>query len=138
MRLIGFSLNKIHVEKFPKKFENVNINTKIDVLSIEEAKSEFFKFKEEAIVVNFSFIVMYEPELATIDLSGSLILAVDSKISKEVLKSWKDKKLPEEFRILLFNLILKKSTLKALQLEEELNLPAHIPFPSFKKQDKED
>jgi len=138
MRLIGFSLNKIHVDKSLKKFENVNINTKIDILSIEEAKSEFFKFKEEAIVVNFSFIITYEPELANIELAGSLILAVDSKISREVLKSWKEKKLPDDFRIVLFNLILKKSTLKALQLEEELNLPAHIPFPTFKKQEKED
>ena len=138
MRLIGFSLNRMHVEKTFKKFENVNINTKIDILSIEEAKSDFFKFKEETIVVNFSFIIMYEPELANLELAGSLILAVDSKIAKEVLKSWKEKKLPDDFRVLLFNLILKKSTLKALQLEEELNLPAHIPFPTFKKQDKED
>lgn len=138
MKLIGFSLSKINVEKSMKKFENVSINSKIDVISIEEAKSDFFKFKEEAICVNFSFLIDYEPSLAKLELAGSLILAIDSKVSKEVLKSWKEKKLPEDFKVLLFNLILKKSTLKALQLEEELNLPLHIPLPSFKKQEKED
>ena len=138
MRLVGFSLNKISVEKSFKKFENVNINTKIDISAIEEAKSDFFKFKEDAIVISFSFQIDYSPDLAKLELAGNLILAVDSKISKEVLKSWKDKKLPDDFRMMLFNLILKKSTLKALELEEELNLPLHIPIPSFKKSDKED
>jgi len=138
MRLIGFSLNKINVEKSLKKVEGLTINTKIDISSIEEAKSDFFKFKEEAIAIGFSFLVIYEPEFAKIDLAGNVLLAVESKISKEVLKQWKEKKIPEEFKIMLFNLILKKSTLKALQLEEELNLPLHIPLPSFKKQEKED
>jgi len=138
MRLIGFSLNKIHVDKSLKKLEDVKINTKIDLSSIEEVKSDFFKFKEEAIAINFSFTIDYSPDLAKIELSGSFILAVESKLSKEILKSWKDKKLPEDFRMLLFNLILKKSTLRALQLEEEMNLPLHIPLPSFKKQESQD
>jgi peptidoglycan hydrolase CwlO-like protein len=31
---------------------------------------------------------------------------------------------------------LTKSNLKALQLEEEMNLPLHIPLPSLKPADK--
>ena len=46
------------------------------------------------------------------------------------------KNLPEEFRLSVFNLILKKSSLKALQLEEELNIPLHIAMPFLKAQDK--
>jgi hypothetical protein len=68
---------------------------------------------------------------------GNLIISIESKESKEVLKQWKDKKLPEEFRLNIFNVILKKVSLKALQFEEELNLPPHIPLPSFKPSDKE-
>jgi len=126
------------VERLNHKFENVSINTKIDILSIEEAKSEAFKFKEDPLAIKFSFNIDYSPNLAKLDLEGNLVLAVESKIAKEVLKSWKEKKLPDDFRVTLFNIILKKSTLKALQLEEELNLPLHIPLPSFKKPDKED
>jgi hypothetical protein len=29
----------------------------------------------------------------------------------------------------MFNIVLKKSTIKALELEDELNLPYHIPIP---------
>jgi len=38
--------------------------------------------------------------------------------------------------VFLFNIILKKSTLKALQIEEELNIPLHMQLPSLKKQEK--
>jgi hypothetical protein len=57
----------------------------------------------------------------------------ESKIIKDFIKQWKQKKLPEEHRILIFNVILKKSNLKAMQLEDELNLPLHIPLPSVKE-----
>ena len=50
----------------------------------------------------------------------------------------KDKKMPENFRMTLFNLILRKSSLKALQLEEEMNLPTHIQLPTLKIGDKKE
>ena len=42
----------------------------------------------------------------------------------------------EEFRILLFNIILRKANIKALELEEQMNLTLHIPLPTLKKQKK--
>jgi len=93
--------------------------------------------KEEVLAVKFNFGLDYEPEMAKIDLEGNLILSLDSKRAKDVLKQWKDKKMPEEFRLPLFNLILRKCSLKALQLEEEMNLPIHFQLPSLKVQNKE-
>jgi len=80
--------------------------------------------------------VDYSPGFAKGELEGKILIAVDPKIAKEILKQWKKKKMPEDFRLLLFNVILKKSSLKALYLEEELNLPLHMPMPSFKKENK--
>jgi hypothetical protein len=55
-----------------------------------------------------------------------------------VLKKWKNKKIEDEVRVPLFNLILTKCNLKALQFEEEFGLPTHIPFPRVSpQQDKE-
>jgi len=55
-------------------------------------------------------------------------------MAKEVLKGWKDKETTDDFRIFLFNIILRKSNIKALQLEDELALPPHIPLPSLNKE----
>ncbi len=138
MKLMGFNFTKIQVEKFKDRVENLKIGTRIDVSDITEAKSRILKTKEEIIVVKFLFGLDYEPKMAKIDLEGNLILSLDSKQAKEVLKDWKDKKMSEELRITLFNLILKKATLKALQLEEEMNLPIHMRLPSLKISEKKD
>jgi hypothetical protein len=139
MKLMGFNFTKISVEKFPVKPGKVKINTKIDVPDINSVKSDIITPKEDLIGAKFTFDIEYEPGIAKIELAGHMLLALEPKIAKDVLKQWEDKKLPEDFKLSLFNLILKKSTLKALQLEEELNLPLHMQLPSFTKNDpKED
>jgi hypothetical protein len=57
---------------------------------------------------------------------------------KEILKQWESHIIPEEFKIPLFNIILKKSNFKALELEEDLLLPSHIPMPSIKPSEAKD
>jgi hypothetical protein len=136
MKIIGFNFDRISVEKLSNKPENLKINTQINVLEIESVDSDVFKLREELLGIKYSFVISYDPGFAKLEISGSLLLAVDPKLSKEVLKNWKDKKIPEEFNITLFNIIIKKSSLKALQLEEDMGLPLHIPMPTFKKQDK--
>jgi len=135
MKIIGFNFDKINIEKLPGKAESLDIKTNIDINNIHDVQSSNISMKEDFIGVKFIFNVDYEPNFAKINLSGTVLFAVDSKIAKEILKQWKDKKMPEDFRLLLFNIILRKANLKALQLEEEMNLPLHVPMPSLKKQE---
>jgi len=136
MKIIGFNFDKINIEKLTIKTEkNLEVKTNIDILEIKEIKSESTIMKEDFIGVQFIFNINYDPDFAKINLSGNVLFAVDSKLSKDILKQWKDKKMPEDFRILLFNVILRKANLKALELEEEMNLPLHVPMPSLKKQE---
>ena len=140
MRVIGFNFTKISIEKTKEPaevIEKLNTKTKIDVPEIKEIKSHLLKTKDELLGVSFAYQVTYEPEVAKINLEGKILFSADAKAVKEILKQWKKKSMPEEFRLLIFNIILKKSTLKALHLEEELNLPLHMPMPSFKKEEKE-
>ncbi len=134
MRLIGFSFQKISIERNQRQPENIKFNTKIDVTSIEPAKSDVLKTREELLNINFVYSILYEPDFAKIELAGNILLSVEPKIAREVVKGWKNKETSEEFRIILFNLILKKSNIKALQLEDELNLPPHIPLPTITKE----
>ena len=137
MRLIGFNFNKINISKFSNKFKDLKVNTNIDIKDIKEVNSNLFNTKEEFIGIRFNYNVVYDPKIAKIELAGDVLFAVESKISREILKKWKDKEMPEDFKVTLFNIILKKSNLKSLQLEDEMNLPLHINMPSIKKtQDK--
>jgi len=139
MRIIGFNFTKISIEKLKEPSElkeQLKINTQIDVPELTGVKSHLLKTKEEIIGAKFTYGVNYNPGFAKIELEGRILVAVEPKVAKEIFKQWKKKKMPEDFRLFLFNVVLKKSSLKALYLEEELNLPLHMPMPSFKKEQK--
>ena len=138
MRVIGFNFTKISIERLTDAGPEgeLKISTQMDVPEIKELKSDVLKTKEEILAAKFTYEVDYTPNFAKIKFEGKILLALEPKIAKDVLKQWKKKEMPEDFRILLFNVILKKSSIKALDLEEELNLPLHIPMPSFKKEKK--
>ena len=134
MRLIGFNFHKMSVERFKDQVaDTLKFNTKLDITSIDPLKSDIIRTKDEILKVEFVYSILYEPEFAKLDLTGQVIIEVEPKIAREVLKGWKDRETSEEFRIFMFNIILRKANVKALQLEDELNLPPHIPLPVFSK-----
>jgi len=132
MRLVGFNFTKISGEKLKEKVEDLKIETKIDVKEVSEVKQTFFKTKEEMINIKFYYGLEFNPKLATLDFEGNMVLSLDSKKAKEIVKEWKNKKVNESFREPLFNIILQKCNVKALQIEESLNLPIHFRMPSVK------
>ena len=139
MSVLGFNLTKINAERIKETLgpsEELKIGTQIDVPELKEIKSDILKTKEDIMAVKFTYNVNYDPSFAKVELEGKILLALEPKIAKDILKQWKKKKMPGDFRLLLFNTILKKSSLKALYLEEELHLPLHMPMPSFKKEKK--
>jgi len=138
MKLIGFNFSKINIERFSEKVENLKINTNINISDIEELKSDFLSMKEALLKIKFTYNINYDPDFAKIEFMGDIILAVEPKEMKDVLKQWKNKKIAEDFKITVFNIVLRKSNLKALQLEDEINLPLHLPLPSLKQEEKEE
>ncbi len=135
MRVVGFNFTKISIESLKQITKGYKINTEIDVPEIKpmNLKGSPIKAKEEIIEAEFIYSVKYDPDFVKIRLEGNILFSMDSKTAKDILKQWKNKKMPDDFKFFLFNMILKKSTLKALDLEEELNIPLHVPLPSFKK-----
>ena len=129
MKVIGFNFDKISAEKLKDRPDNLKISTNIDIVDIKDVKTDILKTKEQLLHAKFSHTIKYEPGFANMELKGTVLLTLEEKEAKEVLKEWKKKQMPEGFRITLFNIILRKSAIKALQLEEELNLPLHISLP---------
>lgn len=136
MKLIGFNITKISSERFDMPNKEINIKTNLTIKSIESTDISIFKNKDEYLLIKFGYDVDYEPNFAKIKFEGNMLISVDSKTAKETIKEWEDKKAQKEVQLFAFNVILKKVTIKALSLEEELNLPTHIPIPKISAQKK--
>lgn len=142
MKVIGFNLSKVHAEK-NKEFNAKNINLNIEFTDIEKDKIDLLK-DAEALKVSFKYSVEYadlekekkeKPEKqAEISFEGLIVLAADKKESKEIQSSWKKKAIPNSVKVPLNNLILKRCAAKSLQLQEDLNLPSHLPLPQIQLQ----
>jgi hypothetical protein len=134
MKIIGFNFTKISGERLDTFKANSIANTNIEILNIEKSKLEVIK-EIETLKLNFKFTLLYkedpkkEEKNAEISLLGNLLLAVDKEESKETLKLWKKKEVPQILRSPVFNFILEKCALKSLSLQEDLSLPF---FPQLK------
>ena len=133
MQVIGFNLTKILSERKKAPEGKIEVKSNINITSIAEEKLDLLKDKE-VLKFSFEFSVDYSPNIAVISFEGFILAIVEKEKMKDILKKWKTKKLVDEARIPLFNLILTKCSLKALQFEEEFNLPPHIPLPKVSQQ----
>ncbi len=135
MRIIGFAFEKISASKEKTIDNKLKISSNIIIKDISKETIE--NLNEEVLKFYFEFTIKYEPKTANVDISGYVLLSVDKTASKEILKKWKSKKISDEVRIPLFNFILTKSNIKALSLEEDLNLPPHVPMPRLSNQQQQ-
>ncbi|MDP2926100.1 MAG: hypothetical protein Q8N99_07020 [Nanoarchaeota archaeon] len=127
MKIIGFNLSKVLAEKKEKAPERVQINQNIDIKNIVKEKIPISQ--NEILVLSFSFTISYSGDYAKIEFVGNILLMPEKDELKNFLKSWKDKKIPDEARPPLFNFIMNKCNIKALTLADDLGLPSHIPMP---------
>lgn len=134
MPVVGFHLKKISVERKEPITSQINIKTNMKITDITEEKTIVEIAKEGvALQFNFDFTINYEPKVATIHFSGHVLNIEKEEEAKEILKAWKDKKLDEELRLRISNMIWVKCNIKAFLLEEEIGLPIHIPLPRLTK-----
>ena len=136
MKVVGFNLYKVSADKKKdaKPQLNLEISTNIKFNDIKEEKVDIFKDKE-VLLFDFEFSVEYKKDFATILFRGEVAALFEEKNKgKEIIKQWKNKKISDDIQIPLFNLIIEKCSLQALQIEEQLAMPKHIPFPSLRKQ----
>lgn len=128
MQLIGFNFNKIEAERFSdiKGASGVKINSNINFPLIE--KQSVPGLNEELVKVDFTLDFTYDPKLAEIKFKGTMLFKSDEE-AKELLKESKKKEIPSETHKKLMNTVLRKCTVRALQLEDELGIPYHISLP---------
>ena len=131
MKLAGFQYTKILGEKYSQNFEGLKIDSSLNIDSIEESEVKPSNKELIFLEVDFTSTVTYSKKIAKIELGGKMVLSIDSKEGKEALKSWKKKKLEGDFKKTIFNIILAKTSIKELGIEEDLNLPPHFRLPQI-------
>lgn len=135
MPFIGFNFDKIFAErKIDELKENISVKHNLNIKDLIEEEINLEK-KQEVLKFKFEFLLKYEPNVGEVKIEGHLLFLESQKKMKEIVQNWKkDKKLPPEITQSLFNTILTKSNIKALQLSQDLNLPPHIPMPRLTRQ----
>jgi len=123
IRLVGSKFISLSAKRNTEFTGNLKIETRINISSIEKVKEA-----KDTIKVAYVFEIDYH-ELGRVSVEGVLFIATDAKIIKNLLKDHEDKKYETEEHMALTNIIIQKATIKAISLEEELNLPVHIRLP---------
>lgn len=125
MRLIDSKFVKIDAFRDPNFSGKLELSTNIQINSIEKSEKS-----KEMLKINYNFEVNYKT-LGKITLNGILFVLSDNKTIKTILKNKEDKKYDTPEYLTITNLIIQKASIKAFELEEELNLPIHIKLPTL-------
>ncbi len=126
MKYLGIKFKKIIAEKFKEPEGTITINSNFNLKEVN--KEESFKITTMPV---FSFIFNYDlkySDFATISFEGTVYIEIEDKnLAKELEK---DKKIINtELRKFILEIVLAKTHVESLHLEEKLNLPFHIRSP---------
>lgn len=133
MKLAGSQFSKISGTKNPDFNGKLEVSSNIQIKKIDKFKSDLAK--QNTLEIEYVFDIDYK-DLGKIQIQGKLFFITDSKTQKEIISQHKNKKLDQEYQVFLLNTIIQKASLKAFQLEEELNLPLHLQLARFTPQEK--
>lgn len=136
MQLIGFNLTKISASK-KESFKKSALDLDIEFTNVEKQKLDILK-DSDAVKISFKHVLSYlnneekKESQGEVSFEGHLMLNVTKEELQTIIKTWKKKILPENITYFVSNLILKRCSPKAFQLQEELGLPTHVRVPSVR------
>lgn len=133
MKLIGSKIHKINAEINTDFNGKLELNTNINIKSIEKFKPENSKI--ESLKVKSVFEIKYG-DLGKIEIEGQLFISANNKEMEDVIKNYKSKDFNTPEQIAIMNLIIQRFSIKAFELEEELGLPIHIRLPTLKTKEE--
>ncbi len=137
MPIVGFNFSKISAERKEPIKSDTKISNTVDITRVEEEKNGSLASAGGLVAFSFEYAVTYGSS-ARIQLEGSILFLGDSKDTKKTVEGWKkNKSLDPALSTIIFNAMLFKCNIKALDLEDSLNLPTHIRLPYVGAKPKE-
>jgi len=137
MPVVGFNFTKLLAEKTGEINQETRAKSDLKVVDVSQEKLPVGD-AEEILKFTFSFTVEYgNAGLSTME--GFLLYMEEPKKIKEIIKEWKEhKRVEADLMTQVLNNILFKTTVKALNLTQDVNLPPHFKLPYVKKQQAEE
>jgi len=139
MAIFGFGFKKVLIER--KAFEQGPISSSLNINIKEITKLKSTIKDKEILSFEFEFAIKYiqnKKEIAILSFEGNVLYLTNNTKAEKILSDWAKKNIEEDLKLLILNTIMTKCNLKALQFEEDLNLPLHLKLPHFKKSMKEE
>jgi hypothetical protein len=140
MNILGFSFTKIAAQRTEGVQETSALDTNIKFTTVEKDSAPLLK-QDALVKIGFSFELTYatnqakkREQYASVICEGVILVSCLEKEAQEVLKFWKKKELPANFKVPLFNLIIRKCSIKTLALQDDLNLPTNVKIPQVDTQ----
>ncbi|MDI3473897.1 MAG: hypothetical protein PWR30_220 [Candidatus Woesearchaeota archaeon] len=135
MTVLGLNITKMYIEKKGAIEKGAQVNTNINLLTVKESKIKSEPTDRIGAVVSFEAKVEYSPNIADIVISGDLVFSdKDEKVVTDAISRWeKEKKLPTDISIEVYNAILRRVNIEALILADRMRLPPPFKMPRFKK-----
>jgi len=130
MAIIGFSFSKFDCERNEVTQKGqIEIQHNVTINGVSKTSLNVGPSKNDVLKIDFSFSVSYGNNLGKIVLNGDVVYTDTPEIVEETLKGWEaDKKLNQMVNEVVSKFIYSKGIVKALELSDNLNLPAPIPL----------
>ncbi len=132
MRYAGLRLQKIEGEKFEEPSGgNISVNSNFNLGKVKK-ESDLTKDSDKPVFsFEFTYTVKYE-EFAKISFKGLIYIEIEDKKMIKELEKEDAKVADDDLRKLILDVVLARTHVESLHLEEKLNLPFHIQSPKVK------
>jgi hypothetical protein len=139
MPVVGFNFDKTYAEKKAQVQKGMKAEHNITINSIDKEELNIgLNTKKIGLKFNFEYEVKYLPAIGDITIQGHILYTDEDKTVKEILSSWeKNKKIEPKLTTQLINTAIIKSTIKALSLAQDVNLPPHLPIPAISQKNQQ-
>ncbi|MBW3011358.1 hypothetical protein KY335_05470 [Candidatus Woesearchaeota archaeon] len=130
MSIVGFAFSKIDAERNEGVRGKINVKNHISVKEVAVQDLSFGGKDNKGLKVDFEYLSEYSPKLGKISIKSNVMSMLPAKDVDKIVSEWKKTKvLPEELMKSMFSFVMKKCSLKAMNLAEDLNLPSPVPMP---------
>ena len=145
MKVLGFAFTKMNANRQNKFDIRCNKSINIDFSEIVKEGAIDLVKSDAIYTISFGYTVAYlepgtkkENKQAEIVLEGILTISLDKNEDKDFSKTYKKKEMNNKLKEVLFNFLLRKCTPRAIDLEDQLNLPSHIAIPQVRLENAKD
>ena len=132
MSILSFAFTKIDVERKKKATKQINVKSNMNITNVE-ANEVVKGSSQKAHTISFRYETLYEPAVGHIVLEGDILHLSDEKTATEIEAAWsKNKSLPKDIALLIFNKVLHHCNVEALILSRDISLPTPVQLPKVK------